>query len=472
MEILKNTVTKVLPPREISCFKAYDLRGILDKTIDEDIAYRVGRSFVDVLNVNSVVVGYDARASSQDLAAAVIRGIRDAGAAVIDIKLAGTEEVYSATSHFGVGGGIEITASHNPINYNGMKIVAEGSRPVDPDAELAEVHKVAEAGRFKVQGHLGGYRDAHIEARSAYVKKVLSFIDVDSLRPLKLVVNCGNGAAAAAYTAIKQELENLAAPLEFVDQFLEPDASFPNGIPNPLLVENQPVTREKVLASQADIGVAFDGDFDRCFFFDETGQFIPGEYIVGLLADIFLDKEPAAAIVHDPRVVLNTRDVIAAKGGQAMQSKTGHAFVKQVMRKHEAVYGGEMSAHHYFRDFSYCDSGMIPWLLICELMGRTGKPLSTLLAERMQKFPSSGEHNFKISEPAKAISAVVDAYKKDALIEDRSDGVSLEFNSWRFNLRSSNTEPVVRLNIESRNDTQLVNEKFQEISAILNQFAS
>ncbi|MGB1424926.1 MAG: hypothetical protein ACPG6T_00480 [Paracoccaceae bacterium] len=304
------------------------------------------------------------------------------------------------------------------------------------------------------------------------MKKVLSFIDVDSLRPLKLVVNCGNGAAAAAYTAIKQELENLAAPLEFVDQFLEPDASFPNGIPNPLLVENQPVTREKVLASQADIGVAFDGDFDRCFFFDETGQFIPGEYIVGLLADIFLDKEPAAAIVHDPRVVLNTRDVIAAKGGQAVQSKTGHAFVKQVMRKHEAVYGGEMSAHHYFRDFSYCDSGMIPWLLICELMGRTGKPLSTLLAERMQKFPSSGEHNFKISEPAKAISAVVDAYKKDALIEDRSDGVSLEFNSWRFNLRSSNTEPVVRLNIESRNDTQLVNEKFQEISEILNQFAS
>ena len=467
-----NTIlADVLPPREITCFKAYDLRGILNETIDEDIAYRVGRAFVDVLKVNSVVVGYDARASSHELAAALISGIRDAGAAVIDIKLAGTEEVYNATSHFGAGGGIEITASHNPINYNGMKIVAEGSRPVDSDGELAKVHKVAEAGRFEVQTRIGAYRDAHIEARCAYVKKVLSFIDVGSLRPLKLVVNCGNGAAAAAYTAIKQELANQSAPLVFVDQFLEPDASFPNGIPNPLLVENQPVTREKVLGSQADIGVAFDGDFDRCFFFDETGQFIPGEYIVGLLADVFLDKEAAAAIVHDPRVVLNTRDVIAAKGGQAVQSRTGHAFVKQVMRKHKAVYGGEMSAHHYFRDFSYCDSGMIPWLLICELMGRTGKPLSALLTERMQKFPSSGEHNFKIADPAKAISAVVDAYKEDALIKDCSDGVSLEFNDWRFNLRSSNTEPVVRLNIESRNDTHLVNEKFKEISTILDQFA-
>ena len=467
-----NTIlADVLPPREITCFKAYDLRGILNETIDEDIAYRVGRAFVDVLKVNSVVVGYDARASSHELAAALISGIRDAGAAVIDIKLAGTEEVYNATSHFGAGGGIEITASHNPINYNGMKIVAEGSRPVDPDGELAKVHKVAEAGRFEVQTRIGAYRDAHIEARCAYVKKVLSFIDVGSLRPLKLVVNCGNGAAAAAYTAIKQELANQSAPLVFVDQFLEPDASFPNGIPNPLLVENQPVTREKVLGSQADIGVAFDGDFDRCFFFDETGQFIPGEYIVGLWADVFLDKEAAAAIVHDPRVVLNTRDVIAAKGGQAVQSRTGHAFVKQVMRKHKAVYGGEMSAHHYFRDFSYCDSGMIPWLLICDLMGRTGKPLSALLTERMQKFPSSGEHNFKIADPAKAISAVVDAYKEDALIKDRSDGVSLEFNDWRFNLRSSNTEPVVRLNIESRNDTHLVNEKFNEISTILDQFA-
>ena len=467
-----NTIlADVLPPREITCFKAYDLRGILNETIDEDIAYRVGRAFVDVLKVNSVVVGYDARASSHELAAALISGIRDAGAAVIDIKLAGTEEVYNATSHFGAGGGIEITASHNPINYNGMKIVAEGSRPVDPDGELAKVHKVAEAGRFEVQTRIGAYRDAHIEARCAYVKKVLSFIDVGSLRPLKLVVNCGNGAAAAAYTAIKQELANQSAPLVFVDQFLEPDASFPNGIPNPLLVENQPVTREKVLGSQADIGVAFDGDFDRCFFFDETGQFIPGEYIVGLLADVFLDKEAAAAIVHDPRVVLNTRDVIAAKGGQAVQSRTGHAFVKQVMRKHKAVYGGEMSAHHYFRDFSYCDSGMIPWLLICELMGRTGKPLSALLTERMKKFPSSGEHNFKIADPSKAIPAVVDAYKEDALIEDRSDGVSLEFNDWRFNLRSSNTEPVVRLNIESRNDTHLVNEKFKEISTILDQFA-
>ena len=469
---MKSSVTEVLPPRKITCFKAYDLRGILNETIDEDIAYRVGRAFIDVLNINSVVVGYDARASSASLASALARGIREAGADVIDIKMAGTEEVYNATSHFGAGGGIEVTASHNPINYNGMKIVAEGSRPVDPSAELAKVHQVAEAGRFKSADTLGSYRDAHEEARRAYVEKVLSFVESDSFRPLKLVVNCGNGAAAEAYTALKQELANLAAPLEFVDQFLEPDASFPNGIPNPLLVENQPVTRKKVIEEKADIGVAFDGDFDRCFFFDETGQFIPGEYIVGLLADVFLDKEPAAAIVHDPRVVLNTRDVIAAKGGQAVQSKTGHAFVKQVMRKHEAVYGGEMSAHHYFRDFSYCDSGMIPWLLICELMGRTGKSLSALLAERMQKFPSSGEHNFKILEPAKAISAVVDTYKKDALIEDRSDGVSLEFNSWRFNLRSSNTEPVVRLNIESRNDTQLVNEKFGEISAILDQFAS
>jgi phosphomannomutase len=327
-------------------------------------------------------------------------------------------------------------------------------------AEVANFSDPTAKGRVK---HVGD------KARAAYADKVMSFIEAPKLRPLKVVVNCGNGAAAPAYEAIKARLNAAGAPLAFVDVFVEPDAIFPNGIPNPLLPENQPATRDVVLAHGADIGVAFDGDFDRCFFFDENGAFIPGEYVVGLLAAAFLEKEPGAAIVHDPRVVWSIQDIIQSRGGKAIQSQTGHVFLKQELRKHGAVYGGEMSAHHYFRDFCHCDSGMIPWLLVCELMGRTGQSLSALVSASVAAFPSSGEINFRLPDPKGAMRRVVAHFQPDAVSIDRMDGVSVALADWRFNLRASNTEPVIRLNVESRGDPALVASKVAEITDLLNQ---
>lgn len=453
--------------KSLECFKAYDIRGILGETIDEDISYRIGRAFAEAMKASKIVVGWDARESSPALAASVARGLMDAGCDVLDIGLSGTEEMYFATSHFGADGGIEVTASHNPINYNGMKMVGPGSRPLDPATELSAVRKLAEADDFQRSAAKGALTQVGVEARNAYADKVMSFITPAVLRPLKVVVNCGNGAAGPAYAALKSQLSALGAPLEFVDVFAEPDATFPNGIPNPLLPENQPATRDVVLAHSADLGVAFDGDFDRCFFFDETGAFIDGEYVVGLLAAAFLEKEPGAAIVHDPRVVWSIQDIVQSRGGKAIQSKTGHVFLKQELRTHGAVYGGEMSAHHYFRDFVYCDSGMIPWLLVCELMGRTGQPLSALVQASVKAFPSSGEINFRLDDPAGAMKRVVARYEPDAVSVDRADGVSVALADWRFNLRASNTEPVVRLNVESRGDAALVTEKVNDIKDIL-----
>lgn len=451
----------------LECFKAYDIRGILGETIDEDIAYRIGRGFAEVMQARKIVVGWDARESSPALAASVARGLADAGCDVLDIGLAGTEEMYFATSHFEADGGIVVTASHNPINYNGMKMVGPGSRPLDPGSELAAIRKLAEANSFGVASTNAVMTQVGPAARSAYADKVMSFIDPAVLRPLKVVVNCGNGAAGPAYAALKARLKAAGAPLEFVDVFVEPDAAFPNGIPNPLLPENQPATRDVVLAHGADLGVAFDGDFDRCFFFDETGAFIDGEYVVGLLAAAFLQKEPGAAIVHDPRVVWSIQDIVQARGGKAIQSKTGHVFLKQELRTHGAVYGGEMSAHHYFRDFCHCDSGMIPWLLVCELMGRTGQNLSELVQASVTAFPSSGEINFRLDDPVASMQRVIAQFEPSAVSVDRMDGVSVAMANWRFNLRASNTEPVIRLNVESRGDPALVAQKVAEIEAIL-----
>ncbi len=453
--------------RPLDCFKAYDIRGVLDETIDEEIAYRIGRAFAEVMKATKVVVGRDARESSPALAAATARGLADAGCDVLDIGLAGTEEMYFATTHFEADGGIEITASHNPINYNGMKMVGSGSRPLDPAKELSQIRQLAEAASFCDASAKGAVTPVGFAARAAYADKVISFVAPAVLRPLKIVVNCGNGAAAPAYEALKARLKELGAPLEFVDVFLEPDAGFPNGIPNPLLPENQPATAEVVLAHGADLGVAFDGDFDRCFFFDEKGTFIQGEYVVGLLAAAFLEKEPGAGIVHDPRVVWNIQDIVQSGGGTAIQSRTGHVFLKQELRMHAAVYGGEMSAHHYFRDFCHCDSGMIPWLLVCELMGRTGQTLSALVSANAKAFPSSGEINFRLPDPLDAMNRVVAQFEPEAVSVDRMDGVSVALSNWRFNLRVSNTEPVIRLNVESRGDAALVARKVAQISDIL-----
>jgi phosphomannomutase len=414
-----------------------------------------------------VVVGWDARGTSPKLAQSLIQGVMDEGATVLDIGLAGTEEMYWATSYFQADGGIEVTASHNPINYNGLKMVKAGSKPLDPATELLAVQTCAEDNNFGLK-KLGGHQfDRQLAAKQAYVEKVLSFVAISDLRPLKIVVNCGNGAAGPTFDALAHALSARTDAFDFIRVFHTPDSSFPNGIPNPLLTENHAPTRDQVLAHKADLGIAFDGDFDRCFFFDAQGLFIPGEYIVGLLASVFLEKEPGAKIVHDPRVVWNTKDIVQINSGMAVQSKTGHAFIKQVMREFDAVYGGEMSAHHYFRDFAYCDSGMIPWLVLCELMGRSGQPLSALVAARMADYPSSGETNFTLQDPQASIAKVLAVYEPKALQKDQTDGVSLEFDAWRFNLRASNTEPVVRLNIESRGDPSLVATKLDDITRLL-----
>lgn len=447
----------------LSCFKAYDVRGRLGEELNPEVARTIARAFAEEIGARRVVVGHDPRASSEDLAAAVSDGLRAAGAEVLALGLCGTEEMYFATAHLEADGGIEVTASHNPMDYNGLKMVGAGARPLTPQT-FAAVRARAEAADFgpEAQG-----KWAAVNPRAAYVDRLLSFVDANALRPLKIVVNAGNGAAGPTFDALAAGLHFAGAPLTFVRICHAPDGAFPNGIPNPLLPENQPVTAEAVVAAGADFGVAWDGDFDRCFLFDEAGGFVAGEYVVGLLAEVFLAKEPGATVVHDPRVLWNTQDVVAHAGGKAVLAPTGHAYLKAAMREHGAVYGGEMSAHHYFRDFMCCDSGMIPWLLVAELMGRTGQSLSQLLAARRAAFPSSGEINFRVEDTKAIVARIEAAYGPKACAVGRLDGLSFDMGDWRFNLRSSNTEPLLRLNVESRGKPVLVAEKVAELTALI-----
>jgi phosphomannomutase len=453
--------------RKIACVKAYDIRGRLGDELDEDVAYRIGRAFGQYLQAKTVVVGGDVRATSESLKLALANGLQDAGVDVIDIGMTGTEEVYFATFHLGVCGGIEVTASHNPLDYNGMKLVQQGARPISGDSGLRDIQQIAEQGEFTAVSRRGSYRQQSV--LTDYVTHLMGYIRPALQKPMKLVVNSGNGAAGHVIDAIEQRCQQLQIPWTFIKVHHQPDATFPNGIPNPLLPDNRQDTADAVIAHQADIGIAFDGDFDRCFLFDEQGQFIEGYYIVGLLAAAFLQQHPAARIIHDPRLSWNTIDLVESAGGIAVQSKTGHAFIKERMRLEDAVYGGEMSAHHYFRDFAYCDSGMIPWLLVAELMAVQQKPLSALVSERIAAFPSSGEINFTIADPKAKLAAIRAIYEPQALNVDTTDGISLEFANWRFNLRSSNTEPLVRLNVESRADIALMQAKTAELSALLQQ---
>ena len=435
--------------------------------LDAGVAYRVGRAAAQHLGAERIVIGRDARETSPELADAVTRGAMDAGCDVLDIGLAGTEEMYWAVTQFDACGGIEVTASHNPINYNGMKIVKSSSRPLDDAEDFQAIKRIAESRAWTQGDARGASRDIAAAARRAYVSRVASFCDTKKLKPLKIVVNSGNGAAGPTFDAITGHLSALCAPLEFIRVHHDPDHTFPNGIPNPLLPENHAATADVVLREGADFGVAFDGDFDRCFFFDGAGYFVPGEYVVGLLAAIFMEREPGAKIVHDPRVIWNTQDVINRGAGSAIQSKTGHAFIKQAMRKHAAVYGGEMSAHHYFRDFAYCDSGMIPWLLVAELVSVSGKSLEGLVAENVAAFPSSGEINFENIDAFNTIDRVINTYRETSKSIGYCDGVSIEFESWRLNLRSSNTEPLIRLNIETRGDGILLEKKLSEVETLI-----
>lgn len=439
----------------LTCFKAYDIRGRLGYDLDEDIAYRVGAAFAVALDAKKVVLGRDVRASSEKLAKSLAQGLIDQGCDVLDLGLSGTEEMYFATTHFGADGGICVTASHNPMDYNGMKMVRADSAPLDAASGLASIKGLAEVNQFQTSEDLGNVRDVAIEGRAAYVERICQFVDVTALKPLKILVNAGHGTAGPTFDAISDRLVELGAPLLFDRLFHEPDGTFPQGIPNPLLPENRPATTDAVLATGADFGVAWDGDFDRCFFFDHTGAFIDGEYVVGLLAEAFLAKDPGATIIHDPRIIWNTQDLVAKVGGRAVQTRTGHAFIKQAMRDENAIYGGEMSAHHYFRDFVYCDSGMIPWLLVAELVSRQG-PLVDLVAHRKAAFPSSGEINFILEDLNAAISRVRSQFEPEARSIDEMDGLGFDMGCWRFNLRSSNTEPVVRLNVEARGDAELV----------------
>ena len=452
---------------DLSCFKAYDIRGEIGVNIDEGVAYRVGRAVAQHLGATSVVIGFDARETSPAFAAAASKGVRDAGSDVVHIGMAGTEEMYWAVTEFGACAGIEVTASHNPIHYNGMKIVKSQSKPLEDVGDFQAIKALASSQAWSDVTDVGREFERSEAARQAYVGRVLSFVDVPALRPLKIVVNSCNGAAGPTFDAIANQVLALGAPLEFVRVHHTPDTTFLNGIPNPLLPRNHAATADVVKAEKADFGVAFDGDFDRCFFFDETGQFVPGEYVVGLLASIFLEKEAGAKIVYDPRVVWNTQDIVARKGGAAVQSKTGHAFIKQTMRSREAVYGGEMSAHHYFRDFAYCDSGMIPWLLIAELVSRSGRSLADWVKDRHAAFPSSGEINFTVADAGTAIESVLSAYRAAALSLDETDGVSLAFGDWRFNLRRSNTEPLVRLNVEGKGNADALAAHVSAIADLL-----
>lgn len=451
--------------QKITCFKAYDIRGKLGEQLNNDVAYRIGRAFGDYLKPRQVVLGADVRATSEDLKLALAEGLMDAGCDVIDIGMTGTEEVYFATFHLKVDGGIEVTASHNPIDYNGMKLVQSGARPISGDSGLFAIQQLAEQDEFQQVAKKGTYTKQSI--LDAYIEHLLGYIDLANIKPLRIVANSGNGAAGHVVDALEQAFNRLKVPVSFIKVHHQPDATFPNGIPNPLLVENRADTRAAVLEHKADFGIAWDGDFDRCFLFDERGQFIEGYYIVGLLAEAFLQKHAGASVIHDPRLTWNTIDLAIQAGGKPIQSKTGHAFIKERMRLEDAVYGGEMSAHHYFRDFAYCDSGMIPWLLVAELICLKAQPLSQLVNERIAAFPSSGEINFTLNDPKAAIERVLQHYMAEALVVDRTDGISLEFAEWRFNLRSSNTEPVVRLNVESRADVALMSYYTEQISTLL-----
>lgn len=444
----------------ISGFKAYDYRARIPNELNPDVAYRIGRAYAEFLKPQRVVVGRDIRLSSAELCDALTRGLLDSGVDVYDIGLCGTEVVYFATFSESMDGGIMVTASHNPPDYNGMKFVREQSRPISGDTGLQDIKRIAEANAFSAPAAKGKKFD--LDVKRKYIEHLLTYLDRSKLKKLKVVVNAGNGGAGAIVDQLEQYL-----PFEFIKINHQADGTFPNGVPNPMLEENRRSTIEAIRAHNADCGVAWDGDYDRCFLFDEKGGFIEGYYIVGLLASAFLKRERGARIVHDPRLTWATLDIIESLGGKAVMSKSGHAFMKDVMRQSDAIYGGEMSAHHYFREFGYCDSGQIPWLLVTQLICEAGKPLSALVGERIERFPASGEINRKVADAKQTMQRVQDQYQSAARSVDFTDGLSMEFDGWRFNLRASNTEPLIRLNVESRGDKKLMRARTAELLTLI-----
>lgn len=446
----------------LPAFKAYDIRGRVPDELNEALARRIGVALSAQLEPGSVVVGHDVRLTSAALQDALTAGLRGAGREVIDIGLCGTEEVYFQTDHLQAAGGVMVTASHNPMDYNGMKLVRENARPISSDTGLFAISDAVAADTADAQPAIAGQTEQH--DKSAYIQHLLSYVDVAAMKPLKIVVNAGNGGAGAIVDLLAPHL-----PLQFIRVNHEPDGNFPNGIPNPLLPENRAATAEAVRAHGADFGVAWDGDFDRCFFFDHSGRFIEGYYLVGLLAQAALARHPGGKVVHDPRLVWNTVEMVEKAGGIPVLCKSGHAFIKEKMRGEDAVYGGEMSAHHYFREFAYADSGMIPWLLIAALVSESGKSLADWVEDRMAAYPCSGEINFKVSDAKVSVARVMEHFAAYAPALDHTDGISADFGEWRFNLRSSNTEPLLRLNVEARGDAALMQARTDEIAKLLQQ---
>ena len=441
---------------KISSFKAYDIRGQLPHEINPEIAYRVGNATAEYLSAKKMILGRDIRASSKELSESMASGLMDAGVDVIDIGECGTENVYYATGELKSCGGVMVTASHNPSDYNGFKIVSENAKPISSETGLLDIRKIAESDKRLISELRGNLEQRDLN--QSYVKKVLSFIDPDSLSKLKVVMNPGNGGAGVYAEYISKNM-----PIEIIKLNFDPDSSFPNGIPNPMIEENRASTSQAVIDNKADLGIAWDGDFDRCFFFDEKGNFIEGYYLVGLLAKSFLIKNRNERVIYDPRLTWNTIDVVERYGGDAIQCQSGHSFIKKSMRDNDAVYGGEMSAHHYFRDFYYCDSGMIPWLLILEMISEEKMPLSQMIQKYRERYPVSGEINLKVNNTNTIIDSIKEYYLDDALGVDETDGVGMEFEKWRFNLRASNTEPLIRLNVESNSNESLMNEKTREL---------
>jgi len=470
------------PTLDLSCFKNNDIRGIIGSQINEPFAYLLGKAFGEYLlpgNAKTpsawhpVVIGRDNRETSLSLQEAITAGLIESGINVIDLGMTGTEEVYFATRHLKAIGGIQITASHNPINYNGMKLVGVDASPISKNSGLDEIKRRIEELNQELNCNLPFvHAQPSNSSRSTsvlapYVGHLLSYITPSKLSPMKIVVNAGNGVAGHVIDALEKKFKELSAPITFIKVHHTPDGNFPNGIPNPLIIENQIATRNAVLEHSADLGIAWDGDFDRCFFFDEKGNYIEGYYIVGLLAEAFLLKEPNATVLHDMRMTWNTIEVANKLGGKAVAVKAGHALIKEKMRELNAVYGGEMSAHHYFRDFGYCDSGMIPWLLVIELMSKTLQSLHQLTNSSMDRFPSSGEINRRVSDPEQVMAYVLSHYQVDAVEIDHTDGLSMNMGTWRFNLRTSNTEPLIRLNVETKQDRTLLSLKVDELLSFL-----
>jgi len=444
----------------LPAFKAYDIRGRVPDELNRDLVYKIARAYADFVKPRRVAVGYDIRLSSPEFAGVAADGLTDSGVDVVDIGQCGTESVYFATFHLELDGGVMITASHNPVDHNGLKLVREQAKPISADTGLVDIERKTRAGNFAAAARKGTVE--RLDIRPDYVAHLLRYVDAKRLKPYRVVTNAGNGGAGPYLDLLEPHL-----PATFVKLQHMPDGHFPNGIPNPLLPDRRQTTSDAVTRAKADLGIAWDGDFDRCFFFDETGEFIEGYYLVGLLAAHALERNRGAKIVHDPRLIWNTIEVVRECSGIPVQSKSGHAFMKEVLRRENAVYGGEMSAHHFFRDFSFCDSGMIPWLVVLEIMSTTGKPLSALVGEGMRRFPASGEINRKVADAPKTLAAVRARYATQAKRVDETDGVGIDFDQWRFNLRMSNTEPLVRLNVESRGDEALMRAKTEEVLAIL-----